>query len=388
MIELPAPSGKLTISPEALSMMRVMSVRKGFPLPLEQPNDADMEVALRLAKDLAKNDPLTLYGDAPLKLAADQARRDFVALLPDYYVFIGASIADRELAPARWEGMVRSQRIVEDEKTKILRIVPYNAKFLRQRRLDREAASRFVSEFHRSGHLTLDALADFMKGMKDEQAMYGSLEFVNPLLSVPLQTYGKFEALKVYGCLTDYQRKQARDGGYAAPWNMLPKDIQALLARQVLSDSAGFSESPPDAPATWAPDVFSLGRILKQGALAFESVVPPATTVRVRVLTTTLLKPGPNSYGTSGGELLAPEKFAARHKGGASDYYPDFSRATVASAERVHLDVHVPGIGYLHFAAQVDDTTEKTKYVPLNQLPEPWKSQLAEAIKKAGGGTQ
>jgi hypothetical protein len=108
----------------------------------------------------------------------------------------------------------------------------------------------------------------------------------------------------------------------------------------------------------------------------------------VRVLTTTLLKPGPSSYGTSVSELLSPERFAAWRKDRASDYSPDFSRATVASAERVHLDVHVPGIGYLHFAAQVDDTTEKTKYVPLNQLPEPWRSQLAEAIKKAGGGTQ
>jgi hypothetical protein len=35
----------------------------------------------------------------------------------------------------------------------------------------------------------------------------------------------------------------------------------------------------------------------------------------------------------------------------------------------------------------MDSGSKSTKYVPLDQLPEPWKSQLAEAIKKAGGGS-
>jgi hypothetical protein len=59
----------------------------------------------------------------------------------------------------------------------------------------------------------------------------------------------------------------------------------------------------------------------------------------------------------------------------------------VVEAERVVIEVFVPKLGYVTLYAQADSATHATEYVEPGALPEPWKSQLAEPIKKAGGGS-
>jgi hypothetical protein len=327
-----------------------------------------------------------MFGGVVFIAAAEQANRDYVALLPDHFVFSGTVIANGKLDPVAWKQWMQSLRVVEDESSKILMACPNLVRMHRDRRLDRAAASRFVTEYERHGHLTLDALADFYGEINSESALYGWLDTISPLVPMTSIYIGSFEAIKSYGALSATQRLQARGEGFVTSWEQLPKDVQDLLAKKLLSESARFRESPPDAPDRWTAGVESFGLSSTPGVLNGSASVPRGTTLRIRVHTADLLKPGPTRYGAASGEGYTPESFVANMRSGGGENSPDFQRAAVASIERLHVDVHVPNAGYVHFVAQLDDTTKATKYLPVGQLPEPWKTQLAEAIKKNGGG--
>jgi hypothetical protein len=75
-----------------------------------------------------------------------------------------------------------------------------------------------------------------------------------------------------------------------------------------------------------------------------------------------------------------------RSEGDLAPSKPDSMPLAVIDAERIQVEVYLPNLGYTAFAAHVSSQTDLTKFYPVDKLPEPWKTQLAEAIKKNGGG--
>ena len=385
-IEIAPPVGKLPLSVEAACMMRTYAQRPNFPAPAVTPTQEDVATARRLGRDLVRNEPLALFGGFPLTMALDDSKRDYVAIVPDFYVFTGAMVRDGSIDPSRFKGYTQGLLITEDHATKILKVSSGLARIMRERRLDRQAGSTFLKETESAGHVTLDALADIVGSTLHEQGLYGSIEMLEPLMSVDVIGPHSYEALKLFSELTAVQRRSARAEGLVLSWGQLTKEVRSLFSRRLLSVNATFRAEEPGEPTSWIPGFMSYGAGATNGPLAFESEVPPDTTVRVRVYAKTLLRAGPGQSGRLSADLMTAEDFAKRSRTPPGEFVPDFTRAAIANVERLHVDVFVPGVGYYQMAQQVDDTTKDTKYVPLTQLPEPTRTQLVEAIKKLGGG--
>ncbi len=382
---IPKLTGVFAVEGEAVHVFNVVRMRMQGLLPVQQPGtQQDVLYARRAAADLVRNELLANHGDAPLRLMVAQTRRDYVALLPDAIAYSHQWLSS---APGRdldsvWKSWSGSLIVTEDEKTKILKVRPFNTKRERAVRFDRAATSRFVANFNAVNRVSLESLAGFASAFDSSAEFLTNLSVARVFLPISISQYGEWVALKTYAGLGGTQKRQAREGGVVVPWLMLPinvrKDIELRLLRQMSMYTAQSPES-----VNWS----SAGSYSFTGTPVFKilSAVPSGTTVRITVLKNTLLKPAPPSRVFSETQVMSAEEIAYAQRTGTNEFTPDYKLATVANIERVQLELSVPGSGYTSYAAQVDDTTLESTYVPLNQLPEPWRSQVADAIKRRGG---
>ncbi len=393
-----SPSGKtLTLDPpkhmpvfseDALAMMRVLYSKSYFPRPEVQPSEMQRLRVLAMAKDLRKYEPLCMYASAPLEQACQEQGKDYVALLSDHKAFDEDWIVQvpKGSASEMWRNWIAPLQVVEDEKSLILKIFSRNARYARERRLDRAAASELVRNYERRGWINLDDLAEFSKAAIDQQTFHFSLDSAFRFLPVKVRSVGEWAALRAYSGLSPNQRLAARESGILLEWRQLPAEFRAEVMPVLLSPSARFMASPSGVESNWSAMGKSGGELRQIGQLNGRTSVPAGTQVKIRVYTKAALKPGPSTKGGIDETALTPNEFSMRVRQDRSEYSPDFALAAVCYAERVQVDVFVPDTGYLYFAAQVDDVTDKTEFRPLDKLPEPWRTQLADAIKKNGGG--
>jgi hypothetical protein len=201
---------------------------------------------------------------------------------------------------------------------------------------------------------------------------------------VPVGKDGRdFIALKTYGSLNPIQKRNAQNGGCVLPLRSLSSSVRELIEEQITSQGATFSGQPPNV--SWNPNGWNYQGVSSYGPLSITGRVPENCEVKIVVYRNSLLRPAPKSNIPGTNQVQTIEQFADNSRQPPGDLGADFKLAAVANVERLQVEVFAPGVGYTHHVAQVDDTTSATRYVPLAELPEPWRSQVAAAINRRGG---
>jgi hypothetical protein len=346
--------------------------------------------ARRLATDLISYELLTELGGQPLMQVVEQLREDVVALIPDYALMNGAWLdygASGSLGDV-WDRWRLYFDVVRDSESGVIKIRASDIHVGQDVRFDRRAFSDFVKSFERHGSLTLEAAANLMANETGWRIADRNWMWALRFLPVPLGSPSSLLPLVAYGALSNEQRAEARKGGITLRWNSLPTNVRTWLEEDLLQEAQEFYEQPKNFATGWEPGL-DWGRPTfptATGSLARHGLVPPDTLVKVRVEKTQLLKPGPSGDGRMVGEPFSVDKFALARSYLPGSGMPDYDRAAVIEVEGAFLDVFVPDFGFASFFTQIESSSYNTEYVPIGRLSEPWKTQLAEAIKKKGGG--
>ncbi len=377
--DIPLLKSPLELSDRQRSLVAVMYSSAFMPVADYEPTARDTAEALRVGTQLDKVDLLTVYGDVPLFAVAREAERDFVALIPDF-----AALDSRWMGYAKdgtinqvWSWWLQRMTLREDQSTGIMKIQPRSALFERLGRFDRRAVADVVREFSATGRLTLETISALAKNRRDITEYRLSLDVYRRIASQEEAEFGSFTALKLFGQLSEFQRRSARGGGAVVPWQSLRQDTRDLLETALTESFSTFLATYPRETA-WNANQQLLPGEYKEGLLAGKRV-PESTIVHVLVHRNSLYKSEPGVEGVSD-NLLDVNQFAGYARRGAS--YP---KVAVINVDRLRVIVEVPGIGFHSFEAQTDDMTANTKFVAVDKIPEPFRTELTEAIKRAGG---
>jgi hypothetical protein len=349
------------------------------------PTTNERNLTLTFAKDLKSNELLGIYGDVPLRSAAEKSGRDYVALLPDACASLALWMRTYQtttLEPV-WDSWCRGVNVREDALTGVLIVTPVDTLRARAARYNREAASAFVNEFVDKKRVTLDALGRMALACDSAGQFSITAAMTYSLLPVAYWNGSDWLALRAYGSLSAAQRRAAESSGIVFAWRDLPVAIRNAIVARLTKEDVAFSERPPLAAPWSSGGVYLTEMRLDSARIAS---VPRDTQVKVTLSSASFLKP--RSSGVVRSKLMSPGDLADLIARGPASSQMDYKRIAVVDAERVDVEVYVPGHGYVAFYAQADSATHDTEYVAPDKLPDPWKSQLAEAIKKAGGGTQ
>lgn len=340
----------------------------------------DTALATEAAKAFASNDPHRLYGAQPLV----QAMKDFdyVALLPDSVLTNPNWGRSQDLGQV-WSLWSRSFAMGQDQRTKVVLARASNPYWSKDSRYDRHAIARLASEVDRAKRPTLDSLGAFAFSMNDRTEFSTTYRLLENVLALD-RNPPDFIALKAWGSLNPSQKRSAQSGGYVVPFAKLPAGVRDALAAELTSAGAYFS-SQPTTNVIWSSNGRSYNGRTTSGNLFMTGQVPANAEVKFVVHRATMLKAAPGPRNRDTGQLLTPEEMARNSRQPQNEWNPDYKNATVVNAERLQVDVFCPGAGYSYWVAQIDDSNRDTKYVPLDQLPEPFKSQVAAALKRGGG---
>ncbi|MEX2243713.1 MAG: hypothetical protein WD716_07695 [Fimbriimonadaceae bacterium] len=357
------------------------------PAPKEQ-----QSLALNLAQDLVSNEVLDIVGMLPLKAVAEAKKRDYVALIDDNQAenapWMG--LVETATLQAVWESWGQGLSITEDTETKILKVFPNKSRNVREARFDRAEASRFVSSFVANRRVTIDALAGLAVA-SDSERSFGHNVFAGRLFLPVTHFQGSnWEALRVYGSINGGQKRQAETDGAVFEWRNLPRKAQEAITHRLSRNFQIFAVRPPSS-VVWHTFAITYTSPASENRERVASI-PPDTQVRVYCWKTRAMHPKTHPSGNF--SLLTVDQYARfkalglRSMGDENVHPPDYSQLGIVDAEWVQVEVFVPGRGYTALAAHATSITNDTPFFTSDKLPEPWKSQLAEAIKKAGGGTQ
>jgi hypothetical protein len=345
------------------------------------PTKEDVAFVRSLAGDLSTNELLAVYGDAPLRQLAAAEGFDYVALVPDSVAaapwIMGASGSSVQSVFSRW-GLA----VTQDKDTKIVVALPMDTVRARESRFDRRAVSQFVSSFHTAGRATLESLASLAAASDGTREYSANLSVAR--LFVPWREWRQsdWRPLALYGALNTSQKRAAANGGVLLEWRHVSPAVRSEIEKTLGEQQAMYVDELPSEVfwgSPWMGGAFP-------GAPRFMALdrVPSGAQVRVRRLTNTMLKA--NSTDQFESRPMTVEEAASYARSQSDERAPNYRQLRVASLDRIQVDLFLPGVGYTSFAAQVDDTTEDSEYVAWDKLPEPWKSQLADAAKKYGGG--
>jgi hypothetical protein len=390
---LPALTKDYSLSPIERSLVYVVSSASWRPAIQNVPTDEDRSVALRLSRDLVANEPLSTFGCAPLFAVAEEATRDFVALVSDQTAFDGEwmnYVQSKDLGVI-WNWWLQRMTLREDEATGIMKVQPRYPRYDRANRYDRAAISRYINSYLAKGYNDLDSISELAVASDDDQILARQSDIASRFLGIPRDAhFGNWLAFRAFGELSTAQRRQARADGVVLQWGALSPIVKIAVEKLLLSSNASFGQSVPPPTTGFVSGGRSTEGGLGRGAMSRLKSVPADTRVEFRVGTGELLRPETDrlDFWSFGPNLFDVDSFASMRKHGSSFEFFNFEKAAVTSIEMLHVAFWVPRVGVHYLAVQVDDTSKNTKFVPLDKLPEPWKSQLAEAIKKAGGGTQ
>jgi hypothetical protein len=340
----------------------------------------DTALATEAAKAFATTDPHRLYGAQPLI----QAMRtlDYVALLPDSVLANPNWGRSQDLSQV-WSLWSRNFAMGQDQKTKVVLARATNPYWSREPRYDRHAIARLAGEIDRAKRPTLDALGAFAFAMNDRTEFAATYRFLENVLALD-RNPPDFIALKAWGGLNPSQKRSAQSGGYVVPFVKLPASVRDALAAELTSAGTYFS-SQPTTNVMWSSNGRSFNGRTLSGSLFISGQVPPNAEVKFVVHRAMLLKPAPGPRNQNSGQLLTPEELARYSRSQPSEWSPDYKNATIVNAERLQVDVFSPGAGYSYWIAQIDDSNRDTQFVPLAQLPEPYRSQVAAALNRGGG---
>ncbi|MEX2243715.1 MAG: hypothetical protein WD716_07705 [Fimbriimonadaceae bacterium] len=380
----PRLTGMLELDATAWSFLRMVRASDN-PGQAAKPEDA--LVVKVLAKDLSRNEPLTIYGSAPLLAMGEQSKRDYVALVGDD-AFTGnwLTVAENDNSlEAAWQRWIGNYWCAEDAKTKVVLVRPYFPADVRDYRIDRAAVSRLVTQQAAKGHLTLDMLADLAVRTGDGARFSNHAKIAAAVLRANANTFGDWVALRTFGALNLTQRRMARDGGFVVEWRALPQPVRAEIERMLAYDALGFSaEHSPRVNWTATQRVF-------YGQTFQGNMVPPVSlssgTARIAVYTNTMLLPSPPTSGNATNSVLSTDQVAGAMLTRSSDnkFWPDYNRLAVVGVERLQLELFVPSVGYSTFASQVDTSSDSTQYVAVDKLPQEWQRAINESKRRLGG---
>ena len=396
--EVPKPkfeglTQRLKIEDRAKSLLNVAWSKRYLYAEVAEPAPVEQQsLALSLAQDLVSNEVLDIVGMLPLKAVAEQKKRDYVALIDDSQAENAPWMGVVEAATLQvvWESWGQGLSITEDTETKILKVFPNKPRNVRETRFDRAEASRFVNSFVANRRVTIDALGGLAVASDSEQA-FGQNVFAGRLFLPVTHFQGSnWEALRVYGSINGGQKRQAETDGAVFEWRNLPRKAQEAIAHSLSQNFQHFAERPP-SPVVWHTFVKTYTSQVSPNREGLESI-PPDTQVRVYCWKTRALHPKTLPLGNF--SLLTVDQYArfkalgVERLGGENSHPPDYSLLGIVDAEWVQVEVFVPGRGYTALAAYASSVTNDTPFFTSDKLPEPWRSQLAEAIKAIGGGTQ
>ncbi len=385
-------SGKLGMREPQRSLVRVVGAKIRRTVEGVEPLTlAERETAVKHGADLKNGELLGLFGTLPMEQVADQLKYDYVALVDDRQILFGTWLPLAETATLEqvWQSWGDDMAVTIDEQTGVLKIRPEDRRSARDSRFDRDVAAKFAASFAKNTRVTLDAAAELALQSKSESNFsYNSAAAC--LLLPASQPLGAWAALRVYGALNPGQRRQAEDGGVVFEWGDLPRAARKAVEQHVLRGLVFFADQPP-LPVRWHTFSVTYQGSVKRGSEMPESI-PADAKVRILCWRTTGLMPKQplpeNDYGVYTPELIARfgPKGPIRSEGDLAPSKPDSMPLAVIDAERVQVEVYLPNQGYTAFAAHVSSQTDLTTFYAVDKLPEPWKTQLAEAIKKNGGG--
>jgi hypothetical protein len=350
------------------------------------------ELAMHLAQDLVSNEVLDIVGMLPLKAVAEAKNCDYVALLDDKQATNAPWIGLVETAAlqAVWESWGQGLSISEDTETKILKVFPNKPETVRVTRFDRGEASKFVNSFVANRRVTIDALAELAVA-SDSEWSFGQNALAGRLFLPVTHFQGSdWEALRVYGSINGGQKRLADTDGAVFEWRNLPRKAQEAITHSLGRRFQHFAGQPP-SPVVWHTFAITYTSSASENREQVVSI-PADTQVRVYCWKTTALHPKTHPLGNF--SLLTVDQYARfkalglRSMGDENVYPPDYSQLGVVDAEWVQVEVFVPGRGYTALAAYASSVTNDTPFFTSDKLPEPWKSQLTDAIKRAGGGNQ
>jgi hypothetical protein len=392
-VPLPPLEGKLGLGGRARSLLRVASSSLRRELGSgDPPSEEDWSTATRAAVALEREDALGLYGALPLSAAAGQWECDYIALVDDSQAFGSPwlTIAETATFEQVWAAWCTGHVARLDDATGVLTVVPEDPRRSRSSRFDRRATSRYAASFEVSGRETLEAAAELALASETPSDHGYNMRAAHALLPVRGPGWGRC-ALRVYGSLNAAQRREAENRGAVFDWDHLPLAAKEALQTELDRQFVFFSDAPP-APVNWHSfSVQYSSRV--QSADRTGAGIPRDAKVRVLCWRTTGLMPDSplpeNDEGVYTPEVYAKfgPKGPIRSEGDTELSKPTATPIAVIDAERVQVEVFLPGLGYTAMAAHVSSRTRLTKFLPPDQLPEPWKTRVAEAIKKNGGGT-
>ena len=376
--------GMIHLDDKEWSYMRALADVRVVGGPQASP--ADRETARNFARDFRKNDPLTVYGAAPLISVGEMTERDYVALVPDSAMMYGGWLYDAQSTPleAVWAKWLISLDATEDGPSGTFIIRPFQPSETRESRIDRDAISRIVNASLAQGRVTLEGLTGLAEATGTSRRYFHNMHIVGSVLPIDQNLSSDWIALRAYSALNLAQKAAARNGGYLLPGSALPGAVKDEILQRGSTLGMFFGDGPPDE-IDWGYTTRFSGSTRTVTELTERQL--DEAECRIVVHSRQLLKPRIPEGSRSIVRLVTADDYVTYSR---SDYYvesgPDFSQLAVVDAEKLQLEVRVKDIGYTTFTARSDSAFIETKYVPVSSLPEAWRTAIEAARKRASGG--
>lgn len=378
-------TGPFLLEDPARTLVKLASIKViGSPLETRTISPEERRVGLAIGSDFANNEVLTIYGTKPLDASAEMAGFDYVALVPDGHTSYATWIRTAENAQLEqaWNAWCSGLEVKKDTETGVLLIKPLDTRNVRESRFDRVAASNFVKSFIQTNRMSLDSLGRLALATRDSRDFQNA--YNEARLFLPISTYvnADYAALCIYGALSASQRRAASDQGAVLSLRNLPIKARNAIENSLKNTRYMYSSIRPNPPDWTTNGTSYSGEIhIKHQML---EALPQTTEVRVQVFSSKQLRPKtPANMYTS---FPSAESIAMYQRMEPNRYSPDYTKLAVVDAERLQVEIFIPSQGYVTLSVQLDSGTDDTEYTTYDKLPEPWKSQIAEAIKKQGGG--
>jgi hypothetical protein len=342
--------------------------------------DSDQTAALEMFKNLAANEPLAVYGSLPLAQSLKDS--NYIVLLPDSLLPNPNWARSTSLSQV-WNAWSSGFMMGEDPKSKVVLARPSNPYWARDTRFDRHAIARLASEIDRNKRPTLDSLGAFALVMADSREYVNNYRYSMSVLHLP-QEVPDFIALKAWGSLSSSQKRSAHNGGVVVPMKNLPNSVREMFETNLTTESATFADRPTER-VIWTANGRNYNGRTSNGALFVAGALPASSEVKFVVHHAMLFRAAPSGRNQGANQLYSAQEIADLSRQQSNEWNPDYKNAAVVNAERLQVEVFVPGAGYSHYVAQLDDSGQNTKFLPLAQLPEPFRSQVSAALARRGG---
>lgn len=350
----------------------------------EQPSEL-----IQLLRGADDTDPLQpIVGDV-LEMVADELGTSLVALVPDE-LMIYPDWMYTETEPLLAHSWSRMRRFVEGRNEDgFLTVVPRNKARARDYRLDRSALASFVNTVLEQGRLSLRSTSALAVASKDIRHYSSHARLGSAALPIKADqpVPGSFNALKLYGSLSSVQRAAlARDGELTMNLINLDPKLQQLVFRSVYGSGFEMILERPSQNHYWNYTPTGFGYI-GETWISLSGTLPADSRVKMLRENGDLLFAAPSrqsGFGMTGGSTVSgvATMIVLQERVDLGEGATDFSNLAVAPVERFELQVEIPGLGLGLAVAQISGFTQNSQFYNYTQLPQPYRSELAEEIVK------